>query len=837
MQASANRIDLDEASGRRVVLAQAIEDHDPEHRLISQTEREQIDRQSLDAARPAQEGAGVATLARVLRRRADLVLQAAGQRDRHLVALQDPSIGERWITAGLPLGALLLGVFTDQIANPHQVNLLSKPLLLLLAWNLVVYLLLLAGLLLARRRGVPRARFTPLRQWLASLRGRRRRSGHVRSDVTAAFLTRWHGLTTALYGQRIVRVMHLSAAAWALGVALSLFFGGFLASYVVQWESTFLTASDVHRFLSLLFLPVTALFPDAAFSLADIRSLHAVGATGLPVDAESNVTGRRWVFLYTVLLAQVVVLPRLLLAAAAFWRERRLARHVPLDLSQPYFQRLMSALSPARVQFCLYTHRKEDRAAMLRMLHVPAEISLRGAGSGPGELHEVLRGAAGEELFLLDLSHVADAVDLAEALSCPGRQPVNWFGRLRESLLRRPPRPLTPLERALRTGQESDVVLHVVADSADLEVAQPLLDWLGKPVLRLVHGEGETAAALLARCRAEPGPVAPSGVASMNERASIAAAPAMPPVAATGAAPPRALAFEQFSGCWVQEPVLLDALAALVPVYKQPGFAQLAAAWEQRNLNHLRESMLALAAHLLLAARHAEEVGKPPNPLLGALRPGEREGHEQRVREAMARIVQRLGQSDGQAVARLREIHGAHAMPVPALRQLPPATAVPEAISPSQAGAAGAASGAAVGVSIDLLTAGLSLGLAAAAGALVGGGSAWAAAVWKKRATAAGGSVVQLSDDMLQALVEAGLLRYLAVIHYGRAGDQGEPIRPGWTSEVVAAVERRNADLKDQWASVRARHELLDPSGALVSMLESIALAVLRRLYPQARLP
>ena len=154
-------------------------------------------------------------------------------------------------------------------------------------------------------------------------------------------------------------------------------------------------------------------------------------------------------------------------------------------------------------------------------------------------------------------------------------------------------------------------------------------------------------------------------------------------------------------------------------------------------------------------------------------------------------------------------------------------------------GVAGAATGAAMGVSIDLLTAGLTLGLAAAAGAVIGGGAAWAAAVWKNQATPAGTSVVQLSDDMLQAMAEAGLLRYLAVIHFGRgraAGGRAE-IRPEWRSEVVAAVERRGADLRDQWAAARARQDALEPTAALVGMLEAIALAVLKQLYPATPAP
>lgn len=802
-------IAMDEVSARRVVLAQAIETADLQGRLVSQVEREQIDRQAIEAAGPAGEVPGAAAITQFLKSRAALVLQIAGNRDRAVAALQERSSTERWITAGLPLAALALGIFTDQIANPHQVNLLSKPLLLLLLWNVAVYLVLFVNFLLARRRGAGRPRFAPLREWLANHRDWRRRPGHLRTEVTAAFLLRWHALTAGLYAQRMGRVMHLAAAAWALGVALSLFFGGFLASYVVQWESTFLTADGVHRFLSILFLPVTLLFPDASFSLEEVRNLRAVGPMPSPPVAEENLTGRRWVLLYTMLLALVVVLPRLGLAAWAWWRERKLARSVRLDLADGYYQRLVASLSPARVQLGVYAHRGEDRAALLRVLLHRADAWLPGVGLGQGDAHELLKGPAGELLRVLDLPHVADPALLLEPRRAQG---PGWGDRLRDRMFGRPPEAMAPAASALRAAQaETDVLLHVVSSASDLQAAAPLLQWLDKPVVVLVTAGGDEPAdaALLALCRAQLG--AGSAVAAV-------------------------LGFDQFARCWIQERVLLDAVGRCLPPYKAPGFARLAAAWDQRNFAHLREAMSALAGHLLFAARQSEDVGKPPNPLVATVRPGESEAHERRSREAMATIVERLQQSDGRALSSLRLLHGIGEMPATALGHSPQerAEVVRDTISATQAGAAGAASGAALGVSIDLLTAGLSLGLAAAAGALVGGGAAWVAAVWKNKTTSAGTAVVQLSDDMLQALVEAALLRYLVVIHFQRdphaGGDAG--IRPGWRSEVVAAVERRSDDLKAQWAAVRSRQELLDPAAALVSMLESIALDVLQRLYP-----
>jgi hypothetical protein len=755
MQGSAKPIAMDEASARRVLLAQAIEANDPQRRLLTDAQREQIDRDSVQAARAAGAAdAGDEGLARFLQQRAALVVEAASQRDRTIGSLQQVNSGERWIAGGIPVAALILGVFTDQVANPHQVNLLSRPLLLLLLWNLAVYAALLAGAFWPRGGQLRPPRFAALRQWLAGWRYRERRPRQVGSDVTSAFLARWQAVSGALYGQRLARVMHLAAAAWALGVGLSLVFGGVWASYGVQWESTFLTASDVHAFLSVLFSPVTALFPWASFSLEEVRSLRTAGPLPALPEAGDNFTGRRWVFLYTMLLALLIVLPRLALAALAWWRERRLANAIAIDGSDSYFRRLASLLRPVQVTLGLLVHRAQDRDAMLRVLR--AETASDG---------ELLKVAGGETLRLVELPR---SIPVSVQVQGPGR-------RLLGSFLRKPS---TLVPDAVR--EDVDVVVHVIGEAQDAANGAALLQWLDKPVV--------------------------------------------------------ALPLDQIARCWVQERGLFDAVARELPEDKAAGFAALAHAWDERNQRRLRESMAAIARHLMAAAGQTEEVGKAPRSLISLVSPAERDAHERRSREAMAAVLERLRRSDSEAMTSLLVLHGAQPSVAGALNhRLEEKFVVQQAISAGQAGVAGAATGAAMGVSIDLLTAGLSLGLGALAGAVVGGGAAWVAAVWKNQATPAGTSVVQLSDDMLQAMAEAGLLRYLAVIHLGRGTDAigaaGE-IRPEWRSEVVAAVEARSADLKEQWAAARARQEALDPSAALAAMLESIALAVLRRLYP-----
>jgi hypothetical protein len=631
MQEAAHTIALDEVSARRIVLVQAVELADPQGRLVSIAERAEADRQAAAAARGIDNGAGIAAITLFLRTRSGLLLSQLGRRDPAVASLQEQGAAGRWMGAGIPAGALLLGIFTDQVANPHQVNLLSKPLLLLLLWNALVYLVLFATLFKKARASPRLPRFAPLRHWLAGFADWRRRRWHLRTEVTASFLGRWHTVTAALTGQRVTRVMHLAAAAWALGVALSLFFGGVWASYGVQWESTFLGAADVHAFLSVLFKPVTALFPWASFSLEEVRSLRAAGPMPSPRDAVDNFTGRRWVFLYTMLLGLAIVLPRLVLAIVAWWRERKLAREVRLDLDDGYYQRLVAVLSPARVQLCLYAQRGEDRAALLRVLLHRVDGTLPGIGLGRGDVHELMRGAAGEVLRVLDLPNVANP-----ALRLAGASPESgWAGRLRESVFGRTPQLPAPTDAALRTAlEDSDVVLHVVGDAADPAAAAGVLAWLDKPLLVLVNA-------------AHGRPAADTDWVALYRQVL----PDSRGVAAV-------LSFDQFARCWVQERLLLDTIGACLPAYKASGFARLATAWEERNRAHLRESMSLIGAQLLAAARQSEEVGTPPRSLASLLSPGERDAHEQRSRAAMARVIERLQQAEAQTTAGLLALHG-----------------------------------------------------------------------------------------------------------------------------------------------------------------------------------
>lgn len=793
---------MDESSARRVILVQAIETADAQGKLLSDVERDRIDRDARQAAQATAGGPSAAE--RFLELRARKVLDTVEQRSPQVAALQSSLPWRPWLLIAAPLATFVLGAITERIADPHRVDLLSLPLLAIVAWNLVVYLVLLAGRVPRGARGRPLLQ--SVSRWVAGLREWRRGSGHVATDVAALFYMRWQQATGALQLRRATAGLHMAALGWAAGVAASLLVTGLVAQYRVGWESTFLDARQVHAILKVLLTPVVALFPFEPFSIQEVAALQLGPGDIARADA-------RWVWMYAALLLLVVIVPRAVLAAIASWRAASLARRIRPDLGEPYFQRLISLLTPARVQLGVVAQREIDRAILLRVL----------AQGAPAD-RLLMSSIHGDTLRYVALSP-ADA-PLAAGEPSSGAQP-GWLqrmhGALRQTraLLGRAPADARPAA----TGDEPDVVLLAVGEADELAAAKPLLVGLGKPVLVLPNRPGSPESGspgLLARCQAQ--------------------ARELPGVA-------EVLSFDAFARCWVQDRALLDAIGRCLPQAKAPGFGRIVAAWDERNQQRLRRSMAAAAEHLVYAARESQEVPGSALSARSLVSAGERQAQAQARQGAIDAVVARLDRSAAEMLVRLRALHGIDATAARALQpRLQGKFVVQQGVDTPQAGMAGAATGAAMGASVDLLVGGLTLGAAAAVGALVGGSAGFIAAAWKNRGTAGGSTVVQLSDEMMEAMTEAALLHYLAAAHYGRRAalslsqgpdgpelverDAASELPPVWTGDVAAAVARHKAALARIWAGARAQPE---PAAgeALAGELESITREILQALYPR----
>jgi hypothetical protein len=360
-----------EQRARTTALAQALENADPRGRLVNSEQRELATQAALQASRSrAAPGGSPMPDDELIYLRSQALVKSATAANPALALLQRPRPWWSWLAAGVPVLALLLGVATDRVGNPHRVDLLSLPLLGVIAWNLMMYTWLAAALFWHPQPGQgAAARLAALRRWLNSKAlsspalAERSRSGLA--EAAAAFYLQWHSLTAELTLYRCKKVLHLSAAAWGAGIALSLAGRGLVVEYQVGWESTFLQAQHVHAILAALFWPLTLFFPIAPFTVDEVAALRNFAVPGRGAE--------RWVYLYAGLLLLVVVLPRLLLAGWAAWRAKRLSAALHIDMEQPYYQQLLVKLRPTFLAVGLVTGDARMASRLLRLLQQSAD--------------------------------------------------------------------------------------------------------------------------------------------------------------------------------------------------------------------------------------------------------------------------------------------------------------------------------------------------------------------------------------------------------------------------------------------------------------------------------
>ncbi len=316
---------MNEHTARDVVLVRAIENADQNKEILSDDDRMYASRSARELAQWQASGKQAeATADDFLQQRSELILKRIAERTPAFAAFAKQRHSWKAFSLALPIVALLLGAGLDRITDPHRVDLLSAPLLLIVAWNMLIYLCMLAWLLMPARRPILRLTRKP---------GLPRKLPGVLSSALLGFAAEWTQLSARLTAARLSRTIHLSAAMFALGALASLYARGLWAQYAAGWESTFLNASQVHGLLSLLFAPAVAIFHLQDFSLAEVAALRFPQTTA----AEG---GARWVHLYAATMLLLVVVPRLLLAALGNWRAARWAQRFPLDLDQPYFRKL-----------------------------------------------------------------------------------------------------------------------------------------------------------------------------------------------------------------------------------------------------------------------------------------------------------------------------------------------------------------------------------------------------------------------------------------------------------------------------------------------------------------
>jgi len=473
------------------------------------------------------------------------------------------------------------------------------------------------------------------------------------------------------------------------------------------------------------------------------------------------------------------------------------------------------------IQLALISHTNNGKTTLARTLMGVDVGEVRDAAhvTIASESHTLLATPQGDQLRLWDTPGFGDSVRLLKRLGQSGN-PIGWF--LREVLDRYRDRPFWLSQQALRAARDAaDVVLYLVNSSEDprdagyVPAEMRILEWLGKPVVVLLNQTGR------------PRPQAEEQAEQARWRDHLRQYPVVRDV----------LALDAFARCWVHERVFYEALGRLLAAEQLPGYARLFAAWEAGNAARYDQALRLLADQLAAAARDSEPVEAESKSMLkSALKVvGIGKSEElQRQEKAMARLVDRLNRTTAAMTRELLILH-----------KLDPAEAATinarvrdhfllrAPVDQAQAGLLGAIiSGAATGLSADLMAGGLTLGGGALVGGVVGAltfaGAAWGFNAGTDRHQA----TMQFTDAFMRSLVVAGVLRYLAVAHFGRGrGNFVDSEAPAfWQSEVEQAVAQHDDALAVLWKHAR----LDDAADQLQPLLKQVASVTLARLYPSA---
>jgi Protein of unknown function (DUF2868) len=270
-------------------------------------------------------------------------LSSAYQSVFHLAKLPAP------LTLPLCVIALVLGFATNLLGPAEKIHVVRNPVLLLVAWNLFVYLVLLLVFLAKPREKrlvysssaksanadhpthKPQPTVAPAKiniPWLAQFfmpglwhffhrvaLGVREKKNLA--DVVTRFSVNWYAVAGPLVVTRWKIVLHLGALFLAIGAMAGMYFQGLFQGYEAIWSSTFITnESSVLRFVHFLFGP--SLFVS---DLLGLKFASHIDAARLLSPQGDKAAG--WIHLFAITVIIAIVIPR---AALAAWQWRNIQK-------------------------------------------------------------------------------------------------------------------------------------------------------------------------------------------------------------------------------------------------------------------------------------------------------------------------------------------------------------------------------------------------------------------------------------------------------------------------------------------------------------------------------
>jgi hypothetical protein len=331
--------------------------------MLSYSPRE--DRQQAESHARAGAIEGRVSEHRFIARRAEFAAARLATRHPGIAELFGRTVWPRWVGWAVPMVSLVAGLLANELGTSKRLDLLAVPLLGTIAWNLLVYVGLIAAVA-SRKRANARDPIFRAVAWIAGTANRQFDRGTPLHRAANAFQQRWSERSAALNGARIARTLHLAAALFAAGLISGIYLRALVVEYRAGWESTFLQPHAVHALLSTVLGPASLATGVAIPPVAEIATMRWNVAGG-------GVNAGPWIHLYTTTVFGLVIVPRLLLA---FWQAAN-ALHLTRNLPVPgredfYVRRLLRAggakSSVARVTPYAYRPGEETRRRLGELL-------------------------------------------------------------------------------------------------------------------------------------------------------------------------------------------------------------------------------------------------------------------------------------------------------------------------------------------------------------------------------------------------------------------------------------------------------------------------------------
>jgi Domain of unknown function (DUF3482)/50S ribosome-binding GTPase len=445
------------------------------------------------------------------------------------------------------------------------------------------------------------------------------------------------------------------------------------------------------------------------------------------------------------------------------------------------------------------------------------------------DAYTLIETAQHERLLLWDTPGFGDSVRLAKRLRASGN-PLGWF--LTEVWDRWRDRAFWSSQQAMRNVRdEADVLLYLVNAAESPEAAgyvrpeMELLAWVGKPVIVLLNQLGAPREAPIEAAEID------RWCRHLARHAQVKAV----------------LPLDAFARCWVQEGALLLAIEGALAGESRALMQRLRAAWQAQREHTFEAAATSIAASLARLAV-AFEVVDAPAGFAARLRQvgtavGIGDAEQTPVALAQKALAERL---DAEVRANTAELIALHGLEGTARGEILTrlATHFETRLRMDEGKAAlwgGMVSGALVGLKADLLSGGLTLGGGLLAGGLIGALSAAGLARCVNLVRGTDRSCVTWNAEALGQMLEAALLRYLAVAHFGRGRGQWAQSEspPHWREVVQRALAPHAVALELAWREREPRGEGAGETerqlaAALGGIVRGATADALRSLYPDA---